>query len=314
MSTAVRELFLQEYECITFMGKRSQDNDERFEIRRVAMTDGIDAIVVNGCYPTRNVECHILLPKGYPSRRTTMPCVSIKHTTYDTTGTPEFDANLYIDQNDVRELVPERIADLCALPTWLQLSCNGFTLPEMEQYWDVIPVMTAVVVRCAMNAMFIHDKNHIGLMLLADEFDQKYDRFSSNERLAIDQLTPTHNTDSHQYCMAIGGYVLEAFFGNAAYTSSNIWQSVINPSGEKTTLTFDVNKSAVRSKIICWLCNIEDDLRYGGKHRSTIRQRAHLFMLHTYQIFNFVKTINLGYSTPCEGGGDGGDGSAPTQN
>lgn len=308
VANAVRDFYLKRYRSVTFLGKRSRSGEDKFEIRRMNTTDGIEIVVINACYASRHVECHVLLPEECPSRRSNLPCVSVKCIMYDASGPP----TLQFDGNEaIPERVPERIADLCALPTWLQLACSGFTLPEMENYWDVIPVMMAMCLRCAMNVMFIHDRDYIGLTLLTDEFDQKYAKFSSTERMALDQLTHMDDENSSWYCATVGSYILSTIFRTTAYSPVDKWQSAVNREPREDVLMFKMNMSAIRYKILQWMCQIEDELRQGGLHAPTIRTWAKLIALHTYQIFNHVNTITIGYSFPC-GCDDGGD-SAPTR-
>ena len=247
---------------------------------------GVNVWVVNACHDD-DIACHIYIPSHFPRGTLLIPWISIfcsTDTMHDSLHTSDF----------------------CALPTWLQLVCkpHEFVLPGMNHYADLIPVMMAVTVRTAMNRMLACDNNDcdakLTIMLLAEEFDQKYSRFNTNSHTALDSLLRQMDstgdaTEEHvSYCMTLGYCLISLFFNHQAYSPSDLWQSAINNQTESANiLLFHSNMSDVRSKITTWLCQIENELRRNGPYTERITTHAKDFLKHTYNIFKHYDSISL---------------------
>lgn len=289
---------------ICFSGRLCGDSPFRFETRRRVLTRRgghveVWNIVQNGNCGNRDVICQIHISNECPASALLMPCISQYNT-----KTP--------------------VADMYALPTWIQLVCkpHEFTMPEMEHAWDLIPVMVTVCIRVAMASIISSgmDDPHsrTTMTLLVDAFDQKYTRYAPTAQMAIDDMlskqerSGSDTNEAMSYCMMIGAYLLVNFFEYEAYDLSDLWQSAIRhpetnrPSG----LIFFSNMSDVRCKIVGWMCGVEDELRAKSAHASTIVQHISQYLKYTINVIEHYDTIQI-MTTPHIDGRDGD--SAPQQ-
>lgn len=267
---------------VAFTG-RLQGEGAAFSVSKAVLTTkGSDAFVNNTCVVSENgdrhVTCDIFIHKESLCMAL-MPCVQFHHTT--------------------------PISDMYALPTWLQLSCkpHQLLLPEMENPWDLIPVMLTICTRIAMVSVLQSDMHDAAfrhsMRMLTDMFDHKYSRYGRDTPMAVDELLNQIGPDCSAvgHCMAIGGYVIVNFFAPGAYAPGDTWQSAVNQTNKLPFgLVFKSNMSDVRCKITAWMRGVENELRLKGPHYSTIQGHAKSVLRDTLRVFDGYDTIRVIHS------------------